>query len=325
MANKIEISHKTILFTLVVLGSIWLFLKIWDILLLVFVSFILMAALRPIVEWFTKFRIPRIVSILFIYLIVFGFIGVSIASSIPSLVVQSTTLVSELPSVVARLLPYWNIDVGSITQQIAPISENFVRVTIGIFSNLITLLTVLVVTFYLLLEHKHTESYLTAIAGEDVAKQGISFINSIEQRLGAWVRGELFLMAFIGFLVYLGLTFLGVNYALPLAIIAGLLEIVPVVGPIVSAVPAVLVALATSPILALSVAALYFIVQQVENNFVVPLVMQRSVGLSPLITIVSLMVGGKLAGIVGSILAVPIVLVIQVLVALVFNKSSKTK
>ncbi len=325
MTSKIEISHRTIIFTLAVLVLLWVILQIRDILFLLFISFILMSALRPLVDGLEQLRVPRVLAILLIYGLVFGVFGVSFAGAIPSIVLQSTKLVQELPMFVARVMPYWDFDTRAITQQIAPISENIVRVTVGIFSNIITLVTVLVFTFYFLLERKHLESILTGVMGGDGAKQVIVTMREIERRLGSWVHGELLLMCFIGVLVYVGLTVLRVDFALPLAIIAGVLEIVPMIGPIVSAIPAVLVALATSPLLALSVVALYFIVQQVENNLVVPLVMRKSVGLPPLLTITALMIGARLAGLAGAVLAVPIVLVLQVMLGALLTKSPKEK
>ncbi len=325
MTSKIEISHRTIIFTVALLIGLWVILQIRDILFLLFISFILMSALRPIVELLARIKIPRIVAILLIYSVIFGLFGFSLAGAIPSLVMQSTKLVQELPIVVSRVLPYWDIDIRSISQQIAPISENVVKVTVGIFSNVITTLTVLVFTFYFLLERRHIEMFLTSVIGEDAARQTLDVLETIEQRLGAWVRGELFLMFCVGLFSYIGLTILHVDFALPLAIIAGLLEIIPMVGPILSAIPAVLVALASSPFLALSVVALFFIVQQVENNLIVPFVMKKSVGLSPLVTIVSLMIGGKLMGVTGAILAVPVVLVLQAIVGAVLLKKFKER
>lgn len=311
MTSKVEISHKTIIFTVIFLLSLWVLFQIKDILFLIFIAFILMTALRPLVDWFGWLRIPRVLAILLIYVVVFGFFGVSFAGTIPTLVIQSTKFVQELPTFLEKVLPYWNIDARSLSQQIAPISENIVKLTVGIFSNLLTTLTVLVFTFYFLLERKKLESMLQTMMGDDAATRVIGSLSDIESRLGAWVNGQLFLMMLIGASVYVGLTFLRVEFALPLAIIAGVLEIIPMIGPIVSAVPAVLVALTVSPFLALSVVALYFFVQQVENNVFVPLVLKKSVGLSPIITIFALMVGGRLAGVVGAILAVPVVLVLQ--------------
>lgn len=313
MTSKIEISHRTIIFTVVFLLALWVLFQIRDILFLVFIAFILMTALRPLVDWLAQARIPRVLAIVFIYIVVFGFFGVSFAGTIPTLVIQSARFVSELPVFLGKVMPYWNIDVQTLSQQIAPISENIVKLTVGIFSNLVTTLTVLVFTFYFLLERKNLESLFASIMGEDAAERIIVTLKEVESRLGAWVNGEFFLMAIVGASVYLGLTLLHVEFALPLAIIAGVLEIVPMIGPIASAIPAVLVALTVSPFLALSVVALYFIVQQVENNIFVPLVFKKSVGFSPVVTIFALMVGGRLAGIIGAILAVPIVLVLQVI------------
>jgi len=314
MASKIEISSRTIIFTVILLAGIWLIVQIRDILSLLFISFILMSALRPFVESLTGHRVPRVIAILIVYGILFGVFGLSIASTVPSLVNQSTRLVQELPIFINQMLPYWNVDVRSLTQQIAPIGENLIKLTVGIFSNIITTLAVLVFAFYLLLERNHTESFLTSFTGDDAAEKILAVVRQIEGRLSAWVHGQVFLMIVIGVFVYLGLILLHMEFALPLAILAGLLEIVPTIGPIVSAIPAVLVALSISPILALSVIALYFIIQQLENNLVVPLVMKKSVGLSPLVTIITVMIGARLAGIVGAIMAVPTFLVLQAIV-----------
>jgi predicted PurR-regulated permease PerM len=164
---------------------------------------------------------------------------------------------------------------------------------------------------------------MEGFVGKETATEVLIVIRNIEQRLGAWVLGELVLMFFIGLLVFIGLSILQLDYALSLAIIAGMLEIIPNIGPIVSAIPAVIISLATSPILAVTVVIVYIITHQLENNLLVPLVMRKSVGLSPVITIISMLIGGKLAGIPGIILAVPVVLVIQELLSYYFEKLKK--
>ena len=136
-----------------------------------------------------------------------------------------------------------------------------------------------------------------------------SLLVRIENKLGAWLRGQLVLMLIIGVATYLGLILLGVDYALALAVIAGLLEIVPILGPIISAVPALIMGFVISPVTGFAVIGLYLLIQQLESNLIVPKVMQKAVGFNPLVTIIALMVGGQLMGIVGAILAVPIVIV----------------
>lgn len=311
MVTKVEISHKTIVYTLILLASIWFILQIGDFLLLLFLSFILMAGLRPPVDWLEKKRIPRIIAILLMYTVVFGFVGAAVAGLIPSLGAQSGNFVKELPLFINRTFPAFSIDFQSIVSQIAPVGENLLKFTVNLFSNIIATLTLLTFTFYFLLERKHLHDMLSGLLGIDAGMHVFGIMTRLEKRLSAWVLGQLMLMLFIGGIVYGGLFFLGIEFAIPLAVFAGVLEIVPTVGPILSAVPAILVAFAHSPVLALSVLALYVIVQQIENNILVPLVMKKSVGLSPVLTILALMIGGRFGGIAGAILAVPILLTIQ--------------
>ena len=118
----------------------------------------------------------------------------------------------------------------------------------------------------------------------------------------------------IGLLSYIGLTVLGIPYALPLSLIAGVLEVIPVIGPIISAIPAILIAVVFSPFLGLGVAALYFVIQQLENHLIVPQVMKRAVGLNPLVVILAIAIGSKLLGLAGALLAVTLAVVGQIIV-----------
>jgi len=315
MVSKIEISHRTIIFTLILLASIWFIWQIKDILLLLFIAFIIMSGLRPTVDALEKRRVPRFLAAILMYIIVFGIIGISIGSIVPSLVIQTTHLTQDFPKFVERILPYWNLNIGSLSQQIAPLGENIVKVTVNIFSNIITTVTILVFAFYFILERKQTETVLAGFMGEASANKIMTVVQNIEYRLGTWIQAQLILMLTIGVLTYIGFLLLRIDFALPLAILAGLFEIVPNIGPIISAIPAIIVGLAMSPVSALSVVLLFFIVHQAENNLIVPFVMKKSVGLSPLVTIIALMIGGKLAGIAGAVLAVPVVLVIQEIIA----------
>jgi predicted PurR-regulated permease PerM len=322
MLNKIEISHRTIIFTAIFVAAIWFILQIREILFLLFIAFILMAAIRPTVDALEKRGIPSVISILFIYILVFGVFGVSLVGTIPSLVVQFGHLTQAFPSFIARVIPNINVDLNAFSQQIAPLSQNLLMLTVSIFSNIITIVTVLVFTFYLLLERKHTESLLASFMADNLAKRVSSVLGKIESRMGAWVQGQLFLMFIIGIMSYVGLWILKIDFVLPLAILAGLLEIVPTIGPIISAIPAVIIGFSISPVTALLVAILFFIIHQSENTFIVPFVMKKSVGLPPILTIIALMIGGKLAGIAGAVLAVPVVLVVQEILHEVFSKDS---
>lgn len=315
MFRKIEISIQTILFTVAILAGLWLILQIEDILFLVFISFLLMTAIYPLVSWLSRYKIPRALSILLIYFIVLGILGVAVGSAVPALVAQSTTLVATLPAIAARLLPYWNINFQTLSGQIAPLSANVVSVTLGIFSNIFTTFMVLIITFYLIIERRSAEGILTGFLGETVGTRVTDILRVIERRLGAWVRGQLFLMTCTGVLTYVGLILLHVEFALPLAIIAAILPIVPIIGPIASAIPAILIGASVSPLTALLVVILYVVIQQIVGTLLFPIVMQRSAGISPLVTILALLIGARLGGIGGVVLAVPMVIVIQVIIS----------
>lgn len=321
MPSKIEISYKTIIFTVFFLILLWFLVQIIDTIFLVFVAFIIMTAFKPWVDLLERIFLPRVLAIIIVYIGMFTLLGYTTSVLFPPLVSESIHLAEILPGYIREVLPFIQIDPQIISQQLAPIGENVLKVTFGIFGNMIAVFSIFVISFYLLVQRKQLEPLLSEFVGEKGAITLINTLRKVEGRLGSWVRGQVTLMVFIGITIFIGLTLLRVPFALPLSILAGILEIVPVIGPIFSAIPAVLVALTITPFLTVITALLYFTVQQVEAHLVIPFVMRKAVGIPPLITIISLMVGGKLGGITGAILAVPIVVTLET----VFSEYLKSK
>lgn len=314
MIRRIEISYKTILFILAVIAGIWFLNEIKEILLSLFISFVLMSALRPTVDSLEKKGLPRILVLFLIYVLIILILFAIGTMVIPVLVKESVRLIGLLPIYFDGAMRTLNLDTSFFSTQIAPASESVFKLTVGIFSNLLSFISLFVFTFYLLWERNHLKEVLTNFVGEDMGNRIFGIVLKTEKRLGGWVRGQFILCFIIGLMTYISLILLRIDYALPLAIVAGVLEMVPTIGPIISAIPAVIIGLATSPLLGLVLSALYFIIQQVENHLIVPNVMKKVTGLSPLLIIIALMIGGKMMGVLGVILAVPMVLVIQVLV-----------
>lgn len=313
MPRKIDISHKTIIFiTLFILG-LWVLYLIMDILILLFVAIILTSALAPFVSFFVKNKLPKVLGIIIAYIImlsVLGSIGVIIFNP---LVDQSMNLVTTLPPLLAERFNITNID-QNIFNDFAGVSGNIVSVSLIVFNNIITIILLLVLTFYLLLEREQLEQRVAALFGK--REQQIKYlIVKIEEKLGAWFIGQLLLSLIIGTLTYIGLYIFKIPYALPLALLAGVMEVVPVIGPIIAAIPAIAIAATIDPVVAGGVAVMYFIIQQLENHVVVPQVMKRAVGLNPLVVIIAVAVGSRLLGIGGALLAVPLVVVIQIIVS----------
>lgn len=327
MPRTIEVSHRTIVFTILFLALVWIILQVTSVVISLFISILLATALGPVVDKLTKLRIPRAAAILVIYILLLSLLGWGISTIISPLIEQTTNLVNRLPDLFDQLgkwlesLGIAGVDSGVIKDQVSQLGAlpaNLVKFVVFFFSNLISVIAVLVVTFYLLLERKNLDDYLLILFGDN-EKKARSFIDHLEARLGGWVRGELILMFIIGLLTYVGLLLLKIPYALPLAILAGVLEILPNIGPIIAAIPAILIGVTISPIMAIAVTALYFLIQQLENSLIVPKVMQRAAGVNPLVTIISLTIGFELAGATGAILAVPIVIVLHLVATDIFG------
>lgn len=314
--RKIEVSHRTIIFTVVFLILLNFLYFIRDIILLVFVALLIMTILNPLVTKLSKFKIPKALSILVSYIVIFGLIGVALAGVIPPLIEQTTSFINGLPEYLENLgassfvsqqvMSQFLVRVGDLPAQVA-------RVTISIFSNILGVLTVLFFAFYLLLSRDKLDDQLASFFGEKRSKEIAKLFDTLEEKLGGWARGELILMAMVGVSTYIGLRLLGIPFALPLAMLAGLLEIVPYIGPVIAAIPAVIIGFGISPVIGLATAALAFLVQQLENYVLVPKVMEKSIGVSPIIILLSLAIGFKIAGIVGALISVPVVITLQVL------------
>lgn len=331
--DKVEISHRTILFTLATLAGVWTVLKLLDVIFLIFIAFIFVSTLRSPVDFLVKRKIPRPLSILAIYLIIIGVIILIFRVIIPPLIEQTSLLIENLPSLINQIndilvlnnLPTDQIS-GSISGQLGSFGSNAVTITAGFFNSIFSVMTMFVVTFYSLLYWEQITNMIKSTFTGENEKRAEKLIRNLELGLGAWVRGQVTLVLIIGTITYIGLALLSVPYALPLAIVAGLSEVVPVVGPIVGAIPAILAGFTVSPVIGIATVALYFVIQQVENNLIVPSVMRKAIGINPLVTILALIIGTKLYGVLGAVLAVPVAVTIKIFVSEFFvERITRTK
>lgn len=312
MPQKVDISHKTVIFIAIFIMGLWITFLIRDLLIILFVAIILMSALTPLVNLFVKLKIPKSLSIAITYIIIITAVGAILAGILPPLIEESSKLLINFPILLSRLFDITNIDKSIFQSELTSISKNAFSFTLAALDNILTIIFLLVVTFYLLLERENLEKRISAFfVGHEERTQELMV--RIEEKLGSWLRAQMVLSLIIGSLSYIGLTILNIPYALPLALLSGVLEVVPVIGPIISSIPAIALAFTVSPVLALGVAAMYFVIQQLENNLIVPQVMKRAVGLNPLVVILTIGIGSRLLGLAGALLAVPIAVVLQIL------------
>jgi predicted PurR-regulated permease PerM len=313
------------------LWTAWLARRV---LLLVYVSALLAIGFSPVVRLIerqrtlltAKRRVPRWFAILVLYLLVLGALTGVGMMTVPPLVAQARALWQELPVLFDRAQDYL-ISIGLLREHLtlgeavarAPAGSTdavgAVLATLwGFAGGLFGVLTILILTFYLLVEAETLHARLLRFVPADRRDRANAVIRNVTVRVSAWLTGQLLLAAIIGTTAAVGLWLLGVPYFYVLALIAGLGEMIPVVGPILAAIPAVAVGFSVSVQKGLAVLVFYVVQQQVENHVLVPKVMQRQVGISAATVIVALLIGGELLGIVGAILAVPTAAILQVLV-----------
>lgn len=326
MPRKIEISHRTIIFTVFFLLGLWFLFYIRDIILQIFVALLIMTILNPTVTKLQRYKIPRAVSVIIVYfLLILGLIF-SIVTLIPALVEQTANFSTALPNLLEDLnIPVFIVEQATrdLTSQIGALPSQILRISVSIFSNALALLATMFFALYFLLGRNSVENKLGDFLPSDQVKKIDHILHRLEKELGGWATGQIILMAMVGVTTYIGLLILGIPYALPLALLAAIFEIIPNIGPILSAIPAVLVGFGISPFTGAAVAALGFLIQQVENYVFVPKVMERSANVSPVVTLLSLVIGFRVAGIVGAILSVPIVITSRVIFSeTIWKKSS---
>jgi predicted PurR-regulated permease PerM len=333
--NKVEITTKTIFKTIVILLSLWFIYVIRDVLALLFISLIIFSVIEPIVDWLQKKKIPRSAGILIVYLVLLLLISLLTSFLIPSIIDQFNEFSKKVPEYIISLNDYFHdfnfffqnqhIDFG--TQQIfeqlgsrlTAFSQGILSTTVGIFSGFISVIVVLSLVFYMTVREEGIKNLVVFLTPDPHKNYAAEIVLKIKNRMGKWMQGQLLLMFIVFILDYIGLTLAGVPFALTLAIFAGIMEIIPFIGPIISAIPGIILGLTISPLVGVIAGLIYFLVQQFESNIILPQVMKKAVGLNPIVVILALLVGAKLGGILGMILSVPTATIINVFVEDIFK------
>lgn len=326
---SVTLTSTAVVKTLAIAAFFWFLWNIKSVLGIFFVGVVLASALDPLVDKLERFRIPRIVSILGIFTFFFLVIGAVLYLIVPPFIVEATAVVASLEeygtkidslyqyivqspdaSIVAQMERY----VNSLSESASAVTSEFFGVVSDAFSVVVAISLVMVFTFYLTIEEDVIKRFIRSVAPVQYQPYLVQKTNRIQSKMGAWLRGQLILLVIVGVLTYIGLVVLDIPYALVLASVAGLMEFVPFLGPILAAVPAMFFASSISLWKVVAVMGLYGIIQLLENNVLVPKIMHRAVGLNPIVVIFSMLVGGVIAGIPGVLLAVPAVSILWIFV-----------
>ncbi|HEY6102641.1 MAG TPA: AI-2E family transporter [bacterium] len=323
---------------LAIIGLARLLTHVVDVLIGVLIAAILATGVAPLasrleeVRWGRQGgRLSRTWAIFFIFLLVFVVITAMTAAVVTPVVIEAQGFLENLPGHLQRLQAAvqewkarysWLPDFGDLVRRLPNELDRLgnyfapaAGVALRVFGGLATVVTVVFLAFYMLVEGPKVKTNFLALFPRRRREDIANVLERVGAKFGGWVRGQLLLGFIIGAAAGVGVTIIGLPFPLLLAIFAGTTELIPMVGPIIGAIPAVFLALFQPTWKLIFVIAWYAFIQQAESNFVVPRVMRYAVGLSPLLTIIALIVGAKLLGAVGALLAVPVAAALQVVVS----------
>ena len=336
--------HTLWLATAIVLGMLaiaFVFARALGVFIVIFIAIILAEGIRPLVDRMQAHRVPRPLAVLLIYLAIFVVLGLLAYALVQPLVSQLAAFVNALPyyateaqqlliriqelargnAQIQQAISLLEGQIGSILSNTLPV---LLHLPFAIGDLVFNALLILLVAFLWLTSIGRLRPFVLGLLPAGARPTAQEMIDDSSRKLGGYLRGVLVNMVVIGALSGLGLWLLGVPYPALLGVLAGLTELIPFLGPWISGAVAVVVAvLAVDPLKAVEVIVLFMVLQQVEGNTLVPIVMNRTVEINPLLIVVAVLVGGALFGVAGSVLAVPLAALLEVVVVRVLAPAAR--
>jgi predicted PurR-regulated permease PerM len=332
MMSERDFTRRLLQTVATVAGAAILVAILWaarEALLLVYISALIAMGFSPIVGVLERVRgVPRWLAILVIYLAIVAVLILVGLMIIPPLLAQAATLWAKMPAyfnefqtyLIKHKLMLHRVTLEEAVQS-APTGTggNAVGTVLVAISSLIGgvfgFITILILSFYLLVEAQSMFEALMRFAPAGRRADVATAARQAVIKVSAWLRAQLVLAGVMGVFAAIGLYLLGVPYFYVIALIAAIGETIPIVGPIIGGITAVAVSITVSPQLALMVGGYFLVLHQLEANVLVPKIMERGVGVSPVVVMIALLIGGALWGLVGAILAIPTAAIISVIVS----------
>lgn len=313
-------------FLLLVLGVVFLYF-IRDVVMIVLVSVVIASAVEPLVRWFIRYRLPRVAAVLVIYvggilffIAVFYFLLPPVLNDFQGFFNNLPNLLESALGQLRQRITFFGASDALIARvreaalganfYISELSSGFFDFTSSVFSGFIAFVFIGVISFYLAVQEDGIGNVLRIVTPREHEPYILGLWLRSQRKIGRWLQGQLLLGLIVGVIVFIALTVLEVRYALILAILSAIFEIIPYFGPIMAAIPAIAVAAIQDPLKGLLVTGIYLVVQQMENHLIYPQVVRKTVGVPPLLAIIALLIGGKLGGMMGFIISIPLAVVL---------------
>lgn len=322
---SLEISYQSIFKVFFAMAAAVFLFYIQPVILALFAAFVLSTITNPLADWAEKKNIPRAAAAPLIFIGVLIFIGFIFYWIIPSLAGEIGNLINHFPQYIAEntakysFLKQFNIGqtidqaVLSVLNYINDQALNILFSTVSALGNLFYIFLAFAIAFYLTVEKNLAKNYLKRIADNGRYEKFGRILDEIEIKMSRWFAGQLLLSLVSSVAIFIGLTILGVPFALPLAVLAAILRFIPFLGGMISDSTGIIIAFLSSPVLGVAAFLMYYLIQQIESYILIPYVMKKSIGLNPIVVIVAVVCGGQLAGIAGALFALPVTIILVIL------------
>jgi predicted PurR-regulated permease PerM len=299
-------------------AALWLLART---LVLLILGITLAAAVSPLVSWLERW-LPRVVAVVLIYLIGLLLVLAAGAIILQPLVNQAQQFSDRLPDVIQRLEELFNRQNGltdrnlfdTLSSQVGNVGSYLVSLPVAIVSGAVEILFTVIISIYWLIAAPKMRDLILSLFPEDQGERIYEVLYEMGRSMGGFVRGTALDGLAVGILTYVGLLVIGVDYALVLGLLGGMLEVIPNLGPVIATIPTVAVAWFQSPTKGLIALAFMIVLQQLENHLLLPNIMRSQTEISPLLTILALFTGGALGGFIGALAAIPLAAALRVFV-----------
>ena len=324
----VDISVKTIIKLLVVVGVLLLLFLIRRVIGFFLIAVVISSILLPVVEFLKRRKIPKTISVISIYLVFIGLIVFAFYLIVPLAITEGTSLVNKFPGSIDQIISnvggWFGVNttniilqiknyISSLGGQLGFLTGGVYNFTVRVVSAVSTAVLILVIAFYLTIEENAFKKLVKFFVPQAQEQKMVDLVDKVQRRMGLWLGGQMLLAFAVFILTLIPLLIFRVDYALVLALIYGILEVVPYFGPIIGGIVIAIVAFSQSFWLGIIAIIIAVGVQQLENHILVPKIMQKVVGLNPVITILAVLIGFELFGIVGFIIAIPVAAAISVI------------
>lgn len=308
--QRINITLSTFFKAAFVVAICYIAYLLRDVLLSVLTAVVIASGIEPVTRWLERRSIPRTIAVMGIYIFAGGLLAFMFYLLAPLLLDDAMGVIEQIPRITKQFLR----DATPLSAYLAPLVpaaeslQNGVLFTASsIFGGIFQFAFIAAMSFYLAVQRYGVTNFLRIVVPLRHEPYVIDLWNRSQRKIARWMQGQVLLAIVVGLVTYVALSFMGFEKALLLAIIAGMCELIPVVGPIIAAIPALAISFIDGGVgSSMIVLAVYVIIQQIESQVVHPLVVNKMVGIPPLVSIIALVVGGSIAGFLGILIAVPV-------------------